>query len=66
MLAIRLLGVSLNGLMKFCALMELPRSLFQSLYDDIVRMMSIASSSVRDASMKKAVEEEQSQSNENG
>ena len=46
--------------------MELPRSLFQSLYDDIVRMMSIASSSVRDASMKKAVEEEQSQSNENG
>ena len=65
-LAMRLLGVGLNGLMKFCGFMELPRPIFQSFYDDIVRVMSIASSSVRDASMKKAVEAKQSQSEENG
>ena len=32
-LAMRLLGVGLNGILKFCAFMELPRPIFQSFYD---------------------------------
>jgi len=61
----RLLGIGLNGIEKFCAFMELPRPIFQSFYDKLVDMISIATASVRDASMKKAAQEEKDKSEEN-
>lgn len=65
-LAMRLLGIGLHGIIKFCAFMELPRPIFHSFYDRIVSMISIATTTVRDASMKKAAEEEKRKSEENG
>lgn len=65
-LAMRLLGVGLNGIIKFCAFMELPRPIFQSFYDRLVDMISIATAIIRDASMKKAAEEEKKKSEKNG
>ncbi|XP_039307368.1 uncharacterized protein LOC120358202 [Solenopsis invicta] len=65
-LVMRLLGVGLNGIIKFCAFMEMPRPIFQSFYDKIVDMISIATATVRDISMKKAAEEEKKMSEENG
>ncbi|EFN71738.1 hypothetical protein EAG_00321, partial [Camponotus floridanus] len=57
-LAMRLLGVGLNGILKFCAFMELPRPIFQSFYDRVIEMILIASATVREVSMKKAADEE--------
>jgi len=50
-LTMRLLGVELNGLIKFCAFMELPRPIFQSFYDSIVDIIWIATTTVRHASI---------------
>ncbi|XP_046589419.1 uncharacterized protein LOC124293252 [Neodiprion lecontei] len=62
----RLLGVGLNGLMKFCAFMDLPRPIFQSFYDRIVNSISIATQAVSAVSKKKAALEEKRISLENG
>jgi len=35
----RLLGIGLNGAEKFCGLMDLPRPIFQSFYDRIVKQL---------------------------
>lgn len=65
-LAMRLVGVGLNGIMKFCAFMELPRPVFQSFYDKLVDMISIATSAVRDSSLKKAAQKEKKMTEEHG
>lgn len=65
-LAMRLLGVGLNGIIKFCAFMELSRLIFQSFYDKLITTISVATATVRDASMKKAAQEEKKKSEENG
>ena len=57
-LATRLLGVGLNGILKFYAFIELPRPIFQSFYDRLVDSISIATGSVRYVSMKKVAENE--------
>ena len=65
-LAMRLLGVGLRGLMKFCAFMELPRPIFQSCYDRVIKNICSATEVVSKNSMMKAVEEEKIISAENG
>ena len=65
-IAMRLLGVGLNGILKFCAFMELPRPIFQSFYDRLVDSISIATGSVRDVSMKKTAEKEKEICVQNG
>ena len=52
-LALRLLGVGLNGIVKFCAFMELPQPIFQSFYDKLVDMIPTTTATVQQASMKK-------------
>lgn len=64
--SMRLLGVGLNGLMKFCAFMDLPRPIFQSFYDRIINSILIATKAVSAMSQKKAALEEQRISLENG
>ncbi|XP_071568778.1 uncharacterized protein [Temnothorax nylanderi] len=65
-LAMRLLGIGLHGIKKFCAFMELPRPIFQSFYDKIVTNISLATAAVREQSMKKAAAEEQRRATEKG
>lgn len=55
-LAVWSLGVGLNGILKFCAFMELPRPIFQSFYDRIIEIIVTASVIVREFTMKKAVD----------
>lgn len=57
-LAMRILGIGLNGIKKFCAFMDLPKLIFQSTYNLIVKNILTATASVRDLSMKKAAEDE--------
>lgn len=64
-LAMRMIGVGLNGTIKFCAFMELPRPVFQSFYDKVIDLISIATSTVRNNSIKQAGEEEKQKSEEN-
>lgn len=61
-LAMRMLGVGLNGTMKFCAFMDLPRPIFQSFYDKVVKAISTASKAVCDRSMNKAADLEKKRS----
>lgn len=65
-LAMRLLGVGLQGIRKFCAFMELPRPVFQSVYDTIIENISAASEVVSKNSMSNAAKEEKRISSENG
>lgn len=64
--AMRLIGVGFNGILKFCALMDLPRPIFHSFYDTIVRNISIATAVVREKSMKQAVAQEKVMCEEKG
>lgn len=54
----RLLGIGINGIQKFCAFMDLPRPVFQKSYHDIMIHICNMAKSVCSFSMKKAVEEE--------
>ena len=54
-LVMRLLGIGLHEMTKFCAFMELPRPIFQSFYDKVVKKMSIATDAVFKNSMVRAV-----------
>ena len=63
--AIRLLGICLNGIEKFCAFMDLPRPVFHSFYDKVVKTIGIAAQTVCKTSMEKAAEEEKKQKSEN-
>lgn len=56
--AMRILGVGLRGAQKFCALMELPRPIFQSFYDSVINNIHSAVKIVCDLSLSKAAEEE--------
>ncbi|EFN76731.1 hypothetical protein EAI_04127 [Harpegnathos saltator] len=56
--AMRLLGIGLNGIKKFCAFMNLPHPIFQSFYDTVVESISNATAAVREKSTKEAAIEE--------
>lgn len=45
-LAMRLLGICLNGIKKFCAFMDLPQPIFQKSYDEIIKTLREVSESV--------------------
>jgi len=64
--AMRLIGVGLNGIIKFCAFMDLPRPIFQSFYDRVLRSLVVATSAVREISCKKAAVQEKNMSIEKG
>ncbi|XP_025158390.1 uncharacterized protein LOC105190689 [Harpegnathos saltator] len=62
----RLLGVGVNGIKKFCSFMCLPHPIFQSFYDKIVSTISITTAAVREKSMKNAVAKEKELSVQKG
>lgn len=64
--AMRLLGVGLHGIIKFCAFMDLPRPVFQTLYDKIIANLATTTAAVRLKCTKRAAEEEKRLSEENG
>ena len=64
--AMRLLGVGLRGLQKFCAFMELPSPVAHSFYDSIVKVISSATEVVAKKSLSRAANEEKRISAENG
>lgn len=64
--AMRLLGIGINGIKKFCAFMCLQEPVFQSFYDKINANIAIATAAVRDRSMRKAALREIELSRENG
>lgn len=57
-LAMRLLGVGLQGIKKFCAFMELPQPVYHSFYDKLIKNLQIATSAVCKQSILKAAQEE--------
>lgn len=57
-LTMRLLGVGINGIKKFCAFMDLPHPVFQKSYDEIVKHIREAVESVCTFSMRNAAQEE--------
>lgn len=64
-LAMRLVCVGLNGIMKFCAFMDLPRPIFQSFYDKVVQRIAVGAETVCQLiSIKNAVREEKEKSDE--
>lgn len=65
-LAMRLLGIGVQGIRKFCAFMELPRPVFQSVYDTIIENILAASDVVSKNSMSNAANDEKRISNEKG
>jgi len=65
-LAMRLLGVGLNGIIKFCAFMDLPRPIFQSFYDQVVKKITTGAEAICQLSLKSAVQEEKEQSDAKG
>lgn len=64
--AMRLLGIGLNGIIKFCAFMDLPRPIFQVTYDSIVNNILTATEAVCTKCIKKAAEDEKKISIEKG
>lgn len=64
-LAMRLLGVGLYRIIKFCGVMELPRPIFQSFYDKIIKNIHIATEDVCKNSISNAAKEEKAVSIEN-
>ncbi|EZA51520.1 hypothetical protein X777_09817 [Ooceraea biroi] len=65
-LAMRLLGIGLNGIIKFCAFMDLPRPVFQTCYDRIIQNIFVVTETVRAKCIKKVAEEEKKLSIEKG
>lgn len=65
-LAMRLLGVGLQGITKFCAFMELPSPVVHSVYDSIIKHISNAAEVVCKKSLSRAANEEKRISAENG
>ncbi|XP_011866020.1 PREDICTED: uncharacterized protein LOC105561015 [Vollenhovia emeryi] len=56
--AMRLLGIGIQGINKFCAFMCLPKPVFQKTYDHIVQSIAVATDAVKCKSLRKAAEEE--------
>jgi len=65
-LAMRLLGIGLQGIKKFCAFMELPSPVVHSVYDSIIKHISNAAEVVCKQSLSRAANEEKRISAENG
>lgn len=57
--AMRLLGIGLNGIQKFCGIMDLPPPIAQTTYDIIVQNIHQASSAVCELLFRSAVKKEQ-------
>lgn len=64
--AFRLLGIGLNGIEKFCGVMDLPKTIFHSFYDKLIQQIGSAAETVCNRSMENAVEEEQKLTTEIG
>lgn len=62
----RLLGIGLNGITKFCAFMNLPHPIFQSFYDTIIKNISVTTATVCEKSFKNAATEENKLNEEHG
>lgn len=65
-LAMRLLGIGLHGIKKFCAFMELPQPIFHSFYDKLIKTIHDATETICKVSMAKAAEIEKKECAENG
>lgn len=65
-LVMRLLGIGLHGIEKFCAVMELPCPIFHSCYDKFCKIIDTCVAAVCENSIKNAVFEEKQMSEENG
>jgi len=61
-IAMRMLGIGINGIKKFCAFMDLPKPVFQTTYYNIISNISMATARVRELCIKKAAEEEKQKS----
>lgn len=64
--AMRLLGIGINGIKKFCAFMDLPSPVFQKSYDEIINTIREASETVCSFSMKNAAQEEKKKTIDKG
>jgi len=62
----RLIGIGIQGINKFCAFMCLPKPVFQKSYDEIVQSIAIATDAVKYKFLRKAAEEEKKISVEKG
>lgn len=56
--AMRVIGIGINGIKKFCAMMDLAKPVFKTTYYIIISNIATATSSVRALSMKKAAVKE--------
>ncbi|XP_014483532.1 PREDICTED: uncharacterized protein LOC106749019 [Dinoponera quadriceps] len=63
-LAMRLIGVGLHGIHKFCAFMDLPRPIFHSFYDSVVKCIHGGAEIICEQSMKRAAQEEKGKTDE--
>lgn len=54
----RLLGIGVNGITKFCAFMCLPKPVFHSFYDKVIAKIALATRAVRDRCFSKAASKE--------
>lgn len=63
-LAMRLIGVGLHGIRKFCAFMDLPRPIFHSFYDSVVKYIHDGAEMMCEQSMKRAGQEEKGKPDE--
>lgn len=64
--AMRLLGVGINGIIKFCSIMDLPSPVAQKSYDLIISTIHKATDTVCSFSMKNAAQEEKRISTDKG
>lgn len=64
--AMRLIGIGMQGIHKFCAFMCLPKPVTQNSYDKIVKCIAIATDAVKCKVLREAVEEEKKISVEKG
>ncbi|XP_012232335.2 uncharacterized protein [Linepithema humile] len=62
----RLLGIGINGIKKFCAFMCLPIPVYQSFYDKIISNIRVATNAVCGTSIKRAAAKEKEMSLERG
>jgi len=52
-IAMRMLGIGINGIKKFCAFMDFPKPVFQTTYYSIISNISMATARVRELCIKK-------------
>ncbi|KYN01367.1 hypothetical protein ALC62_07840 [Cyphomyrmex costatus] len=64
--AMRLIGIGMQGINKFCAFMCLPNPVYQKAYDDIVKCIATGTKAVKSVVLHDAVKEEKKISEEYG